>query len=91
MAIPTQAQWLEETSRNIFRPRSPELRLVDQAIGQYERSKTPAALGKIKITFEAWKRTKGPGWVNNERNHHGGRSNTKILSNNIAENERYCS
>ena len=71
MAIPTQAQWLEETSRNIFRPRSPELKLVDQAIGQYERSKTPAALGKIKITFEAWKRTKGPGWVNNERNHHG--------------------
>lgn len=71
MAIPTQAQWLEETSRNIFRPRSPELKLVDEAIGQYERSGTPAAMGKVKLTFEGWKRAKGPGWAGNERNRSG--------------------
>lgn len=70
MAIPTQAQWLEKTSRNIFRPRSAELKLVDQAIGQYERSPSPAAMGKIKLAFEAWKRAKGPGWADNERNRH---------------------
>ncbi|MBI5721385.1 MAG: hypothetical protein HZC37_27250 [Burkholderiales bacterium] len=68
MAIPSKAKWLDETSRNLFRPRSPELKLVDEAIGQYERSPTPAAMGKIKLTFEAWKRAKGPGWHANERN-----------------------
>lgn len=68
MAIPSKSKWLEETSRNLFRPRSPELKLVDEAIGQYERSPTPAALGKIKLAFEAWKRAKGPGWHANERN-----------------------
>lgn len=70
LAIPTQAQWLEKTGRNIFRPRSAELKLVDQAIGQYERSPSPAAMGKIKLAFEAWKRAKGPGWADNERNRH---------------------
>jgi hypothetical protein len=68
MAIPTKAKWLEETSRNLFRPRSPELKLVDEAICQYERSPTPAAMGKIKLAFEAWKRAKGPAWYANERN-----------------------
>jgi len=68
MTIPTRATWLEQTSRNVLRPRSPELKLVDEAIGQHERAPTPAALGKIKLAFEAWKRAKGPGWRNNERN-----------------------
>lgn len=67
----TQAQWLELTSRNIFRPRSAELKLVDRAIGQHERNRSPAAKGHVKLAFEAWKRTKGPGWAGNERNRLG--------------------
>lgn len=70
MAIPTHKTWLEETSRNILRPRSPQLKMVDNAILEYERVKTPAAMGKIKLAFEAWKRAKG-NWQQNERNRTG--------------------
>lgn len=70
-AIPTLEKWLEATSRNLFRPRSAELKLVDEAIGKVQRGPSPAAKGKIKLAFEAWKRAKGAGWAGNERNRHG--------------------
>ncbi|MFO1267775.1 MAG: hypothetical protein U1F67_13975 [Rubrivivax sp.] len=82
MAIPPHAQWLEETSRNVFRPRSAELKMVDEAIAAYGRSPTPAAMGKIKLTFEAWKRAKGPAWRASDRNRSGalGRLDTDLLN-----------
>lgn len=47
-------QWLEETSLNILRPHSTQLKMVDDAIQQYERVRTPATMGKVNLAFEAW-------------------------------------
>jgi hypothetical protein len=82
MAIPPLKLWLEQTNRNVFRPRSAELKILDEAIGKYETDKSPAALGKIKLAFEGWKKAKGPGWTMNERNKSGALSqlNTDLLA-----------
>jgi hypothetical protein len=50
------------------RPRSSQLKAVDEAIRQYEITPNPEALFRIKNAFEDWKRSKGAAWENSDRN-----------------------
>jgi hypothetical protein len=68
MRIPTYNQWLQDTTLNILRPRSSQLKAVDEAIRQYEITPNPEALFRIKNAFEDWKRLKGAAWENSDRN-----------------------
>ena len=66
--IPTHNQWLEDTELNVLKPRSSTLRAVDQAIWQYERSRSERDLWRIRNAFEDWKRSERPTWQTSERN-----------------------
>ena len=65
--IPTKAQWLEWTNAK-HKIRSLTLRKLDNAIGEYEKSPTPANEIAVRDAFMAWKREKGPDWAKSERN-----------------------
>lgn len=68
MAIPTYAQWIQETSLSVLKPRSSQLKAVDEAIQQYEKTRSDKDLWRIKNSFEDWKRYKGMTWERSERN-----------------------
>jgi hypothetical protein len=68
VAIPSHQQWMIETGLGILKPRSQALKELDSAIEQYGRVRTQDNLFKIRNTFEAWKRSKGPTWQTSERN-----------------------
>lgn len=53
------------------KPRSSQLKAVDDAIQQYERARNDNSLFKIKNALEDWKRFKGPNWKTSERNRGG--------------------
>jgi hypothetical protein len=71
MPIPSSQQWMNDTKLGIMKPRSTQLQALDAAILQYERSKTPDNLWKVKNAFEDWKRSKGAVWQTSERNRGG--------------------
>jgi hypothetical protein len=71
MPIPTSQQWLSDTSMGVFRPRSAQLKAIDEAIKRYEQARTTENLQKIKNALEDWKRSKGPIWMTSERNRSG--------------------
>jgi hypothetical protein len=71
MPIPSLQQWLNDTRLGVTRPRSAQLKAVDDAIAQYERARTQDNLFKIKHAFEDWKRYKGPAWKASDRNKAG--------------------
>ena len=54
-----------------MRPRSSQLKAVDDAIQQYERVKNDNTLFRIKNAFEDWKRSKGAAWKSSDRNKGG--------------------
>src|SRR5690348_12015555 len=71
MPIPSSQQWINDTKLGITKPRSTQLQALDAAIVQYERSRSPENLWKVRNTFEDWKRAKGTAWKSNERNRGG--------------------
>lgn len=71
MPIPSLQNWLTETKLGAMKPRSPQLKAVDDALQQYERARNENNLFKIKNAFEDWKRSKGPNWKTSERNRGG--------------------
>lgn len=71
MPIPSHQSWLTETKLGVVKPRSSQLKAVDDALQQYERVRNENNLFKIKNAFEDWKRAKGPGWKNSDRNRGG--------------------
>jgi hypothetical protein len=71
MKIPSHRQWIQDTSANILTPRSPKLKAVDDAIQQYERTKSEKDLWRIKNSLEDWKRYKGLAWKDSVRNKSG--------------------
>jgi hypothetical protein len=71
MPIPTLQTWLTETKLGTMKPRSSQLKAVDDAIAQYEKQRNETNLFKIKNTFEDWKRLKGAGWKTSDRNRGG--------------------
>ena len=71
MPIPSLQNWLNETKLGVTKPRSSQLKAVDDAIQQYERGRNENNLFKIKNALEDWKRSKGPNWKTSERNRGG--------------------
>lgn len=59
MPLPNLQTWLNETKLGVIRPRSSQLKAVDDALQQYERARNDTNLFKIKNAFEDWKRSKG--------------------------------
>jgi hypothetical protein len=68
MSIPGYGQWIKDTSANVLTPRSFRLKVVDDAIQQYEKTKNDKDLWRIKNAFEDWKREQGSGWESSVRN-----------------------
>ena len=62
MGIPTHKQWMQDTAAGFTSPRSPRLKALDDAIMQYDKTKNPKDVWKIKNAFEDWKRYKGLTW-----------------------------
>ena len=75
MPIPSHQQWMNDTKLGITKPRSSQLQAVDEAIRQYERSKSQENLWKIRNAFDDWKRAKG-NWEASDRNE--GRAMTRL-------------
>ena len=71
MSIPAHQQWMKGTAGGIASPRSAKLKLVDEAILQYEKTKNPKDIWRIKNAFEDWKRYKGLAWDKSSRNRTG--------------------
>lgn len=71
MPIPSHQSWLTETKLGAMKPRSSQLKAVDDALQQYERVRNENNLFRIKHAFEDWKRSKGAGWKTSERNRGG--------------------
>lgn len=64
----TYEQWLQGTGLNVFKPRNSALKAVDQAILQYQQSRSENDLWRVRNVFEDWKRSEGPMWRSSERN-----------------------
>lgn len=47
MSIPGYGQWIKDTSANVLTPRSSRLKAVDDAIQQYEKTKSEKDLWRI--------------------------------------------
>jgi hypothetical protein len=71
MPILSLQTWLTETKLGAMKPRSSQLKAVDDALQQYERARNEHNLFKIKNAFEDWKRSKGPNWKTSDRNRGG--------------------
>jgi hypothetical protein len=71
MAIPTLQTWLADTKLGTIKPRSSQLKAIDDAIALYERQRNETNLFKIKNAFEDWKRFKGQAWKSSDRNRTG--------------------
>ena len=71
MLIPSSQQWLNDTALGVLRPRSAQMKAIDEAIKRYEQAKTQENLWKIKNALEDWKRGKGPAWTASDRNRGG--------------------
>ena len=71
MLIPSSQQWLNDTALGILRPRSAQMKAIDEAIKRYEQAKTQENLWRIKNALEDWKRGKGPAWTASDRNRGG--------------------
>lgn len=70
MAIINYDTWMKDTAR-VGRPRSPELKVLDQAFLNYEKLGTADAKRALQDAMDAWKRKQGPGdtWRKSSRNH----------------------
>ena len=65
--IPTHATWMSQTELRM-KPRSSELKKLDEAIKAHDLAKTPDKVKAVRQTLAAWKRAKGDGWKTSERN-----------------------
>ena len=64
--------WMRDTKRGLFTPRSSELGAIDTALHQYDTGgKTRPKLVDLKTALDAWIREKGAGWRNSTRNNTG--------------------
>jgi len=67
--------WMSETKRGLFTPRSKELEAIDRALKSYKMYTTPGNfqthLDNVKKAVEVWQKSKGPGWRNSTRNRDG--------------------
>ncbi|HEV7915075.1 MAG TPA: hypothetical protein VGP22_15015, partial [Albitalea sp.] len=71
MPIPKHQAWMQATTLGVLRPRSTQLKAVDQALLQYETAPTQQNLFRVRNAFEDWKRFKGAAWQQSDRNRGG--------------------
>ncbi len=69
--IPTHKDWMSRTALGFSKPRSSELKLVDDALLNFARERNGTALQALDETWRGWKRTKVPSWQASERNKGG--------------------
>lgn len=65
--IPNHATWMAQTELRM-KPRSSELKKLDEAIKAHGLAKTPDKVKAVRLAFAAWKRAKGDAWKSSERN-----------------------
>jgi hypothetical protein len=66
LSIPTLAQWKADTE--LRTPRSSEMKAVDKAIEEYNKSRSPENIARIRIALSKWIKSKGASWESSERN-----------------------
>lgn len=66
LSIPSLQQWLADTQ--LRTPRSSEMKAVDKALDEYNKSRTPENIGRIRIALSKWMKSKGGAWENSDRN-----------------------
>ena len=71
MAIMDHNTWMSETKRGIFTPRSAKLVVIDRALEQYQKAKSPGNLQSLKGALDEWIRLKGANWKSSTRNRNG--------------------
>jgi len=65
-------EWMRDTKRGLFTPRSSELGAIDTALQEYDTGgKTRRKLIDLKTALDAWIRKKGAGWKDSTRNKTG--------------------
>lgn len=66
-------EWMERTSRGraFLKPRSPELKRVDEEFKKLRILKGPGEMTALRLALEAWKKSQGPQWRSSIRNHDG--------------------
>ena len=69
--IPTHKDWISRTALGFNKPRSSDLKLVDEALLKFERERNGTALQALDKAWRGWKRTKVPSWQASERNKGG--------------------
>ncbi len=64
----TYRQWMDETKRGVFTPRSTALKALDQAFETLSRTRQPNDEIKLADKLKAWLDTKGATWKQSTRN-----------------------
>jgi hypothetical protein len=66
----TYAEWIRDSARGAFTPRSTALKAIDTALERYERLSSLVNLNAVAEAIAAWKLSKGRmgAWANSERN-----------------------
>lgn len=65
--IPNHTTWMAQTELRM-KPRSSELKKLDEAIKAHDLAKTPDKVKAVRQALAVWKRAKGDGWKMSERN-----------------------
>jgi hypothetical protein len=67
-AIMTYRQWMAETRRGAFTPRSSALKKIDSILKEYDESKSSFDLLELKTRLENWMKYRGTQWRAHTRN-----------------------
>jgi len=66
--FPSYDEWMKGTALGLTKPRSDKLKKIDQALKDYNTSKSAPALSTLRKAFLDWAMWKGPSWPSSERN-----------------------
>lgn len=65
------SDWLKYTNAGFTKPRSTQLKAVDEALKQYHLTKSPAAFSNLQGALLKWIQKEGANWKNSIRNRNG--------------------
>lgn len=69
--IPSYDEWMQKTKLGVMKPRSTQLKKVDDAIKAYSKAPSHITQKAIRLAMADWIRSKGDGWKRSERNRDG--------------------
>jgi len=67
----TYEQWIKGTKLGLTKPRSAQLKAIDETLRQYDRLRTNNQLEYLSYAFSIWKGIKGLNWEKSSRNKNG--------------------